>query len=90
MFCRYYHALAGFAGDDSARLDALIQIGRLFLAQREYRKAKNIVVRALSFAMEKNARREIGLLYGYLAECHIGLGQRKKVITENFFNLFSN
>uniref|UniRef100_A0A915BKD3 Tetratricopeptide repeat protein 29 n=2 Tax=Parascaris TaxID=6254 RepID=A0A915BKD3_PARUN len=77
---RYCLTLAGFLGDDGAKLDALLQIGRLLTRQNMFAQAKKVLSKALDVASIRQRRRELGLIYGYMAECYIGFGNMKKAM----------
>lgn len=66
---------------DTARLNALMSIGRTLLLRRHYTEAKKVFVETLNLASETDNRRERGLLYGYIAECYLGIGEKSKVYT---------
>ncbi|KAK6102045.1 TPR repeat family protein [Brugia pahangi] len=77
---RCYLTIAGILSKDTARLNAFISIGRTLLLRQRYTEAKKIFTKALNLTTETNYRRERGLIYGYMAECYLGIGERSKAL----------
>uniref|UniRef100_A0A1I7VS76 Tetratricopeptide repeat protein 29 n=1 Tax=Loa loa TaxID=7209 RepID=A0A1I7VS76_LOALO len=75
---RCYLTLAVILSKDTARLNAFISIGRTLLIRQRYIEAKKIFTKALNLTSETDYRRERGLIYGYIAECYLGIGEKTK------------
>ncbi|CAG9537906.1 unnamed protein product [Cercopithifilaria johnstoni] len=78
---RCYLTLAGILSKETARLNAFISIGRTLLIRQRYKEAKKIFIKVLNLTNEKeNHRRERGLIYGYIAECYLGMNDKSKAL----------
>ncbi|VDK85782.1 unnamed protein product [Litomosoides sigmodontis] len=77
---RCYLTLAGILSKDADRLNALVSIGRTLLLRKRYNEAKKIFLKALNLTGEKANRRERGLIYGYVAECYLGVNDKSKAL----------
>ncbi|VDM98187.1 unnamed protein product [Thelazia callipaeda] len=75
---RCYLTLADLLSKSDSCLDALISIGRTLLHRERYREAKKIFIKALSLTSERCHRRQRGLIFGYIAESYLGMGQHSK------------
>uniref|UniRef100_A0A0R3RW75 Tetratricopeptide repeat protein 29 n=1 Tax=Elaeophora elaphi TaxID=1147741 RepID=A0A0R3RW75_9BILA len=77
---RCYLTLAGILAKETVYLNAFISIGRTLLLRQRFKEAKKIFNKALNLTSEKENRRERGLIYGYIAECYLGLNNKSKAL----------
>ncbi|KAM3723003.1 Tetratricopeptide repeat protein [Dirofilaria immitis] len=77
---RCYLTLANILSKNAARLNAFIFIGRTLLLRQRYEEGKKIFIKALNLTSEINHRRERGLIYGYIAECYVGMNDKPKAL----------
>ncbi|VDO72649.1 unnamed protein product, partial [Onchocerca flexuosa] len=75
-----YLTLADILSKDAARLDTFIFIGRTLLLRQRYKEAKKIFIKTLNLTSETKNRRERGLIYGYMAECYLGMNDKSKAL----------
>lgn len=86
---RCYLTLAGILSKETARLNAFISIGRTLLLRQRYKEAKKLFAKVLNLTSERENRRERGLIFGYLAECYLGMNDKSKVysLSSIFFSI---
>uniref|UniRef100_A0A915PUI1 Tetratricopeptide repeat protein 29 n=1 Tax=Setaria digitata TaxID=48799 RepID=A0A915PUI1_9BILA len=77
---RCYLTLADILSKDIAQLDIFISIGRTLLNRQRFKDAKQIFHKALNLTSDNDHRRERGLIYGYMAECYLGMNDKSKAL----------